>query len=259
MTYISQTEFLIEVEKGLIPGHSLIHKFGRNDSTGTTLEPVTMGGVYQTPQAASATTVRVKAGGNANDTAAGTGAREVTFIGLDETGVVITEAVATAGASASAATTATFMRIYRAYVSASGTYATAIAGSHAGDIVIENGSGGTDWLTIDSTIFPMGQTEIGVFSVPIATTAYILRANAFADSTKTTDLIFFCRGGIMESAAPYSRMNPLFTLSLKGGHAPWESSSGVRVAGPADMGFMAQVGVGTAVVAVDFEILLVAD
>ena len=77
-------DFLIEVSKGNIAGHSLVHKFGKNEDVGATFEPLTIGGVYQTLQPAAATTLRVKAG-NANDTAAGTGAREVTVQGLDET------------------------------------------------------------------------------------------------------------------------------------------------------------------------------
>ena len=92
------------IASGRIPGLSVVHKFGRA-SVGTTYSPVTFGGVYNTPQVAGATTLRVKAG-DANDTAAGTGAREVTLIGLDETGAEVTEAVATAGAAASATTTA---------------------------------------------------------------------------------------------------------------------------------------------------------
>lgn len=106
--------------------------------------------------------MRIKAGGNAADTAAGAGAREVTLIGLDASGNVVTEAIATNGISASSATTNSFIRLYRAYVSASGTYATAAAGSHTAAIVIENSAGGTDWLTIDATSFPLAQSEVSV-------------------------------------------------------------------------------------------------
>jgi len=132
-------EFYQEVVAGNVAKHSVVQIFGRNDSGGTSFVPIALGGVYQMPQVAGATTLRIKAGGNANDTAAGTGAREVTVVVLDETGAQITETIATAGASASAATTVTAMRLLEAFVSKSGTYATGSVGSHADDIVIENG------------------------------------------------------------------------------------------------------------------------
>ena len=149
----------LDAARGLTIGQKTVAKFGRNESVGTSFEPVALGGVYQTPQAASATTLRIKSGGDSNDTAAGSGARQVTLEGLDENFEEVSETVATNGASASSATTATFTRLYRVYVSESGTYATLAAGSHVGDIVIENGSGGTDWATISATDFPQSQSE----------------------------------------------------------------------------------------------------
>lgn len=258
MSDFGTKDWLIEVAKGNVPGHSIIHKFGRNVAVGTTFVPVAFGGLYNTPQPAAATTLRVKAG-NANDTAAGTGAREITLLGLDETATEVSEAVATAGASASAATTTTFMRTPRAFVSASGTYATALAGSHAADIVIENGAGGTDWLTIDSTSFPKGQTEIAVYSVPTGFKAYVLSALVVTDVTKTTDVLLFKRESILDAAAPYSAMRLLFEGQLKGAPLNFSPRSPMLVTGPCDVGWMAKVTSGSAEVAVDFEILQVAD
>jgi len=189
-------DFLIEVSKGNIAGHSLVHKFGKNEDVGTTFEPLSIGAVYQTPQPAAATVLRVKAG-NVNDTAAGTGAREVTIQGLDETGAVQEEALATAGASAGAAGSITFIRVFRAFVSSSGTYATAAADSMAADIVVENGGGGTDWLTIEMPDIGRGQSQIGVYSVPLGKTAYVFSYIMTTDSSKAVDFLFFRREGIL--------------------------------------------------------------
>ena len=236
---------------------SIIHKFGRNPAVGTTFVPISIGGVYQTPQAAAATTLRVKAGGDANDTAAGSGAREITLQGLDDTGAEVIEAVATAGASASSATTATFTRLHRAYVSKSGTYATSAAGSHAGDIVIENGAGGTDWLTIDSTDFPKGQSEVGIVSIPAGYKAYLKTFFVYTDSSKTSDFILFKRESILDAAAPYQGMRAQFVGQSTGENVPLSPSSPLGpFVGPCDLGFMAKVGVGTASVGVDFELML---
>jgi len=260
MSYTPSNEFLIEVAKGNIPGHSLIHKFGHNEAVGTTFAPVTQGGVYPTPQVGSETTLRIKAGGNANDTAAGTGGREITLEGLDETGAFATATLATAGVLASSATSITFLRLFRAFVSASGTYATATVGSHAADIVIEDSGGTEDWATINLNSFPAAQTEIGVFSVPLGFTAHMLSASVFSDSTKITELSFFQRQNILETAAPFTAMRLVFDALLEGGNSPINPKSPI---GPfpalTDIGFMANVDVSTASVNVDIEILQVAD
>ena len=256
-TTIPSADFYTECTKGNIPYHTIVHKFGENDSVGTSYVPVARGGLYNTPQSTSATTLRIKAGGNANDTAAGTGAREITLIGIDETGAEVTETLATAGASASSATTTTFMRLYRAYVSASGTYATAAAGSHSANITIENGLGGTDWAIIDDTDFPKSQSEIGAYTIPVGYTGYFLSAFGFVDATKTTKLLFFKREGIMETAAPYQAMRAVFEERLEGGEFTVEPKAPIYLGTGCDIGFMAKVDTTTAEVELDFEILLV--
>jgi hypothetical protein len=253
-------ELGLEMASGAFSGLSVIHKFGADQAVGTSFEPITSGGVWPTPQVSGATALRIKAGGNANDTAAGTGAREVTIVGLDETGAEVTEALATAGASASSATTATFVRIYRAYVSSSGTYATASAGSHSADIVIENSAGTADWATINSTPFPMSQSEIGCYSVPLGCTAYISNIVVNVDSTKAATILGFKRENILETAAPYTAMRSFLEL---GGVSGEEFITPKIPYGPfpalTDIGFMAKLTSGSGEVDVDFEILLVKD
>lgn len=254
----------LDISRGLASGIESVKKFGRNYAVGTSFAPISIGGVYQTPQSGSATTLRVKAGGNANDTAAGSGAREITLEGLDENFALVTETLATAGASASSATATTFTRLYSAWVSASGTYATASGGSHSGDIVIENGSGGTDWLTIDSTVgFAVGESEVGAFSVPMGKTAYVSIRQVTADTGKTINFIFFERSNIDETAAPYSAMRAKsVVVGLDGGTLDSYAQTNVPFgpfAGPCDLGFMGKVGTGTAEISVEFEIILVSE
>ena len=236
----------------------IVHKFGRNPSVGTGFVPVSFGGVYQTPQVGSATQLRIKAGGDAADAAAGAGAREVTLIGLDASGNEITEAIATNGISASSATTNSFIRLYRAYVSASGTYATAAAGSHTASIVIENSAGGTDWATIDATSFPLSQSEIGAYTIPTGKKGYVFSAYSFTDSGKTTDVLFFQRPNILQTAAPYDAMRVVFELSVTGSEGNILPRGPIGpFTGPCDIGFMAKVSSTTSEVSVDFELLVV--
>lgn len=233
-----------------------VSKFGRGDVGTTTLEPVSWGEIYQTPQASAATTLRIASGGNANDTAAGTGAREVTLEGIDANGDVLIEAVATAGASASSATSGSFMRLYRAYVSKSGSYATQSAGSHAGSITIENGAGGTTWAIIDATGFPRGQTEIGCYTVPNGYEAYLGNISLTVETNRTVSVVGFHRANILESAAPYTAMRAFvtydgidndFVITPTTAFGPFEELS--------DIGFMAKGDVA-ATVSVQFDIIL---
>lgn len=240
--------------------YSVVHKFGANLAVSTSYVPVTIGGVYQTPQPASATQLRVKAGGNAADTAGGNGAREITLQGLNASGELIEEAIATAGASASGNTTNSFMRLFRAYVSASGTYATQSAGSHSDAITIENSGGGTDWLTIDATGFPKGQSEVGAYSVPLGKRAFVPSIIISVDSTKTADVLFFQRQNILEAAAPYSAMRVVLQLGGVSGEETFYPKSPLGPFPPlTDIGFLAKVASTTAEVDVDFEIILVDD
>jgi len=252
----------LEIAQGNVEGHSIIHKFGQYNTVGTSFTPVARLGLYNTLKASEATTLRIKAGGHANDTAAGDGAREVTLEGIDETGALCSETVATNGASASTATTTTFIRLFRFYVSASGTYATASAGSHAGLITIENGAGGTDWGEISFADFPRSQSEIGAYTIPVGYTGYLISAYGFCDATKITDLIMFKREDILGASAPYEAMKVVFEERSEGGAFTAEISAPIRLnsnSNGCDIGFMAKVSAQSAEVEVDFEIILIAD
>ena len=203
-----------ELALGKIPGRSHVHKFGEiiGVTSATVYKAVALGEIYNMPQVAGATTLRVKAG-NANDTAGGSGARAIMLQGLDETGAPILEEVPTAGASAGAASTTTFLRLNRAWVTESGTYATATAGSHDSDIVIENGAGGTDWATMmNSVSYPHAQTQIGCLTVPLGFQALMHEFSLTVESVKTADFILLQRENILETTAPFTAMRTVEEL-----------------------------------------------
>lgn len=255
----------IDVVRGLKTGVSVIKKFGRNSAVGTSYVPITNGGIYRTPQSGAATALRIASGGDAQDDASGTGARSITLEGLDQSWNSVTEAVTTAGASASSATTATFTRLFRAYLTpstGSGTYADASTGSHAAAITIEaDATGGPTWASIDVTDFPKSQSEIGVYSVPTGYTAYVFLDDITIETNgKTCDLQFFWRANADETSAPYSAMRVQAEFigltpgktDLSGKNVPF----GPYV-GPCDIGFMGKVDTGTGGISVEFEIYLV--
>lgn len=254
---VSIKDYLIEVSKGNIPGATIVHKFGKHEDVDTTFEPLSIGGVYQTMQPAGATALRVKAG-NANDTAAGSGARSIYVQGLDETGDLVGETLATAGASAGAAGSITFIRSFRSYVATSGTYATAGADSMAASIVIENSGGGTDWLTIHKPDIGRSQSQIGQYSVPLGKTAYVFKYLLTTDSNKAVDFLFFKREGILDAAAPYQAKRTVVEEIGVQGHLDGEFIGGQQFTELTDIGWMCKAA-AAAEATVDFEILLVDD
>jgi hypothetical protein len=166
----------LAMARGEFEGSSVVGKFGQNPNVGTSEEDIwSQGGTY-TGFLTAASAVRIKAGGDTNDTAAGTGARTIRAEGLDANFVAATEDITTAGASASSATTQTFIRVNRAYVLTTGTY----HGSNTDDIEIETTGG----ATVASIAAGLGQTQLAIYCVPAGKTAYITNAWAVLDGTK---------------------------------------------------------------------------
>lgn len=234
------------------------HQFGRNTACGTSYEPVTDNGLYNTPQVAGATQLRIKAGGNAADTADGSGARSVRLIGLNASGDEVQEVIDTAGASASSASTTSFIRLYHAHVETSGTYGTQSAGSHAADITIENAAGTEDWAVIELNGFPSAATCIGSLTVPRNHVGLITSVNITIDASgsKTMDVLFMQRSNILQTAAPYSPIIKIQEfLGLNAGRdiiydIPF------KVPELTDIGVLAKSSNGTNGVSVDMEVIM---
>ena len=252
---VTAEPFGIRVGNGEITGYSCVDKFGHNHTVGATPAPIAAGGVWNTPQVSGAVLLRVKAG-DVNDDAAGTGARTIAIEIIDTSGNLVTETLTTAGASPGANATTTAIRILRAYVLTSGTYAAVGSESHAADIVIES-SAGVEWLTIKKEAIAFGQSQVALYTVPLGKKAYITGYSYGVDSTKTPDLYLFQRQGILQTAAPYSAQRVLRTWDGIEGH------SGQILKDPlgpfpalTDLGSMAALSVGTAKVSVTMTILL---
>ncbi len=173
-------DLYLAIQLGLVPKYSIVHKYGRNPATanGSWQGVLQMAAQFYFPTAA--TTVRVKAGGHANDTAAGAGAQAVTVLGLDDTGALASESIELAGASASSSTSTSFWRIFRAYITP------LRAGAYGGTlpttaIMIEDTAGANDMITI---LAGEGQTQYGAYAIPLATTGYLLSIAFSSESSK---------------------------------------------------------------------------
>lgn len=245
-------DYFVEVARGNVSGQSLVHKFGRNDAVASGVWELISQLSAATSFRSSASTVRIKAGGNAADTAAGAGAREITVVGIDDNLAEITETIATAGGSASSATTASFWRIYRAYVSAVGTYGVA----NTGIITIEDSGGAADMLIIAAA---EGQSQHAAYTIPTGKTGYLTSIHLDVDAGKAADFRFFIRENFNDTSAPMSAKR--LTLYWDGvlGTVDFKPEGPIEFPALTDIWIEAEgSGAGTEVSA-DFEILIIDD
>lgn len=245
----------LDIARGLAPGCVSSFRFGRNTAIGSAYTPVTRSGFYRTPQATAAVALRVKAGGNANDTANGSGAREITIIGLDSNGDLITETLATSGASESASTAQTFMRLTKAFVSKSGTYATQTAGTQAGSITIENAAGGEDWALIADGSLGKAVSEIGAYTTPRNTSAAIFNLAISSDADKKANIVMFRRENILQTSAPYSPMSLVVEYPQSSGLIDMPFDPPLYFPPLCDFGFLATVSASTVDVSIGFDMV----
>lgn len=203
--YVSADNFQFRVVSGQLPGFNLVTLAGHNEEVGATFEFVTDNGIFRMPQLGDETTLRIAAGGDAADNAAGLGAQEIVLTGLDETGALVSELVVTNGILASLPTTTTFLRLLRIVVTKSGTYPIDLAiASHTGVIVIEDGAGTEVWGQIPLDGFAHSADKIGCGTVALGRRAYIINIEINIDSSKLVDVALFVRNNILENTPPYS-------------------------------------------------------
>lgn len=252
----SPENFLIEVAKGNIPGHSIIHKFGTAE-VGTTLVPITHSLVYQMPVAAVALEIVSSSAADALDDV---GAREYTVIGLNAAWEEVTQVIpahATTGLTAVAVPTS-LIRVYRWYVSSSGAYATATTNSHVGTLTIRVASAGATWSTIGILPRPPGQSQIACYSVPNGFMAYVFLHEIRVDSTKSADIAMFIRSNADDVITPFAPIQlKVNFIGISGTTNPDTLVPRNGILSPADIMFMGKIASGTANIVVDLEILLV--
>jgi hypothetical protein len=139
--------------------------------------------------------LRVRAGGNANDAIAGTGARKVELCFLDANYNEVIETLDLAGASASASTSVSATALIDAKVIEWGTF----QGTNDGAIIIEN----------ETTNDPFGAIGVGVGRmqsaltvVPAGKTMYIQSITPAVGSGNTADISLFSFKDLSDQTAP---------------------------------------------------------
>jgi hypothetical protein len=183
MSYTGTKDFYLEVQKGNVPGHSAMNKFGHNPATTTGDDVWGGGGVYPFyPTAAVAIDI---VSTSVLDDAGSTGAIQVVVEGLDANWDIQTE-TKTMNGTGVVQLDNTYVRLYRAFVYEAGTgntnagvitaYARATgSGVTAGDIGIYIGTG-------------RGQTQQTIYTIPNGKTGYFVKGYvALSTSNKTAE------------------------------------------------------------------------
>ena len=257
MSYFGTTDWLIEVAKGKVPGHSLIHKFGKNTAVGSTLVPVCNGGFYQTPTAAASLEILSD---QVQDQPGGSGAHKVTVVGLDSSWNEQTEIVTLNGTTAVSLSNQ-FIRVYQMFVSESGRYANQAQASQRGNITLRGSGGGSTWATIPTlaTSFGGGESLIGAYTVPQGYTAFILSQIFSIDSNKSANLYFFNRSDANDVSSPYTGIMKAESIYTGASNVyQFQHKTNESYSEYTDIGFLASyTSGGTASIGVEFEILLI--
>jgi len=162
-----QEPYTLQVSKGQVAGATPLYKFARNPDINSTEETIwEQGGNYVFPTSAA---VRYVSSSDANDTNGGTGANKVRVFGLDANYALIEEEVELAGQT-QVATSLSYLRIYRAYVTLAGSGGTAAGTVYVAD---SGASAGVPTGNVYANLGTSNQTLLGVYTVPAGKTLYL--------------------------------------------------------------------------------------
>ena len=189
------------IRRGLVDGASVVHKYGRNSAVPSGTWAGLLQVSAQFPWLTAATTVRVKAGGDATDDGTisplGVAAQQIRVQGLNIAGIEVSELITLAGAGASASTTTEFFRVYRAGVEVVGAY----GAINAEDIIIEDTAGTTDLIMIAAG---EGQSQFCGFTTQADKVTLLMSAMVQADSLKPADFRLMIRANADNVTAPFN-------------------------------------------------------
>lgn len=229
----------------------VIHKFGANSAIGGSEEHVWGAGGDYTGFFTTAQSVRVKAGGNAADTAAGAGARTVKVFGLDANYELAEDTLTLAGTSASASSSVQFTRVYRSRVETTGTY----GASNTGAIDIEGVSASAVCSHINAGY---GQSTQSHFTIPVGYVGFLTRVVIVADPSNTAEVFLRIRAGADVTSAPFTPSRAGSVWYNIGGVASVDYDSPVRLPEKTDIYFTAtkKSGAGDTSVAINYDVYL---
>lgn len=170
--------FELQVARGQIRGHSIVHIFGYNPDVDSATEETiwTAGGLYQHLDTPAIMTV---SSSSASDTSAGVGARSIYIVGINSTGGEVSETVVLNGQTP-VNTTHTYTEIQSSLVVSAGT-----SEHNVGNISIGTGTvtSGVPANIFGHILATENKSLIGHYTIPIGYTGYLISGNMSVGST----------------------------------------------------------------------------
>lgn len=200
MKAFSTGNIKLEVQLGLHPGWKWISKFGAHAAVPTGGYEIWSGaaaGYAGWLQAAQ--NIRIKAGGDAADTAAGAGAQAIRISGLNSTWDEASEDIATNGATVSSNSAATYVRINRIYIPDSGVGTYGVA--NTGAVVIESAGSSAIMGRIE---VGLGQSQIALYTIPDGYKGLLHQLALNVGGNQSADVYFFQRRNADDASTPFS-------------------------------------------------------
>lgn len=225
-----------------------ISKFGFNPAVGTGEEGIwAQGGDFNWLVAPDF--VRIAAGGDANDSLNGDGARTISIEGIGENLKITREIIETNGASASNQSENKFWRVWRVRVESVGTYDEA----NTDDIVLETVGNST---ILAKVIASTGTSNLGFFSTPDDHFALVRHILVGVEGLKLLNLRMYRRDNFTVVAAPCESTNAVRQfISLEGFHT--DTLKSLLVMPPlTDISFRGSAAVAPIAASVAFDVLL---
>ena len=185
-----EDQFGLNVSRGKVRGAFHVIKFGENLDIDGSVETVwDGGGLYTYLSSAGVLTVTSS---DADDAAAGDGARTVTIEGLDANYNHVSETLTVGGSAGSVE----FLRVFRAFVASSGS-----SGGNEGTISISSGATTLAQIrTVGSpTVSGLGQTFMALYTVPAGYTGYIYQW--YLSTAKSDGDVFLVKRGQNDNGA----------------------------------------------------------
>lgn len=180
------------IAKGGYPGVSVMHKFGYSEAINTTFSTVwEQGGLYQ--YMATPSIVKISST-NANDAAAGTGARTIQIFGLDANGLEIDETITMNGQTA-VNSVKTYSYVYRALVLTAGSGAVAAGIIRVGTGTVTAGVPAVVHAYLDGA---ENQTQQCAYKIPSNKTGHLRAVYASVGAAKEIEGVIVVRspGGV---------------------------------------------------------------
>ena len=171
--------FELQVSRGQIAFHEVVHKFGFNSSVDTNLATVwVQGGLYS--YLSSASTLYISSS-STDDTGAGTGARTVTVSGLDNNYDQKVETVTLNGQSGVELNGSTWFRVNRIVVNTAGS-----GGANAGVLYVGTEASPTSGVPTNkyaTVLAGDNQTLMMIYTIPRGYTGFITQKDVSASSS----------------------------------------------------------------------------